>query len=388
MSSHRVSVVSVATMGIVAALVLFGAGAGHAQEAAPIPTSIDHAPGERIDSSVCAVCHQDIYVSWAGSVHAEAHREPVFQTALTESIAEYGATVADTCLTCHSPATVLLEQARPGQQMEGVNCQSCHTIRASMPLDFPPYEVDRRLRFYGPYADAESPVHQTSYSEFMTSAEYCAGCHEYTGPAGAHVLSTFTEFESGSYPPLTDCQGCHMPLVPGHTVSTAVKSPPRSDFIRSHRMPGGRSLDQLRRAVALEIVSAERTGGGVVVEVAVENQAAGHFLPTGMPTRQLVLEVSTLFDQETHTRSFVFGRRVVDEDGERLSRVQDMILRGAEVTADSRLRPRQRRTFTYTLQAPTGLETTLVARIYAETTQRPDEPPVARDIVRIERPVD
>ncbi len=130
-----------------------------------------------------------------------------------------------------------------------------------------------------------------------------------------------------------------------------------------------------------------RTSGGVEVEVAVENRAAGHWIPTGMPSRRIVLDVATWFDEESHSRTFSFGRRVVDAAGDRLHRVGEMILYGAEVVADTRLRPNQRRTFSYTLPAPTGVETTLVVRLRYESTETPDAPPVGDDIVRLERAV-
>ena len=382
-------------LGIVSLIAVAGLcsyGLGEAAPTAPqapqeIPDKIDFEPGQRIDSTVCAACHVDIYESWKGSVHANSYLDPVFQAGLAQAIADKGYEVADTCITCHSPATRLLDKNGESQTIEGVNCQFCHIIRGVEVGAFPPFDLDRSLTMHGPYHDAKSEVHETAYSPLMGTAEYCAGCHEFTGPSGATVLSTFAEYESGTYPELTECQGCHMPLVPGFSVTPEVKSPDRGSFFNSHWIPGGRDINQLRRAVELEIVDVTSGPNTVAVQVAMQNLAAGHYLPTGMPSRRMILEVSTEWEDQRHARSFVFGRRVLDADGMLIRSLPSMILDGVQVVGDTRLRPRQQRTFDFSLPSPSDQAVTLVVRLSYESSELPSQPPVSEDVIRIERSV-
>lgn len=348
--------------------------------------TLDHRPGERIDSAFCGRCHRDIYDAWKNSVHATAFRDPVFQAGLAEAISMKGPEIAERCLSCHAPGSVYMERRYPAQPTDGVGCHFCHALKGADMDTFPPFEIERGLVMYGPYADAESPAHGTAVSEFMGTAAYCATCHEYDSPAGARILSTFTEFGEGAYSQsLTECQGCHMPLVPGLIVDPAIKETNRGAWIDYHGMEGGRNLAQLRRAVNVEVVAVEPGSGSVDVTVAVENTAAGHWLPTGMPSRRMVLEIATRFEDRITSRSFVFGRRVVDEEGANIRNVARMLLEGVQVVDDTRLRPNQRRELEVTLPMPSGLETTLTVRLYYESMETPDEPPVIDDVVRIER---
>jgi hypothetical protein len=52
--------------------------------------------------------------------------------------------------------------------------------------------------------------------------------------------------------------------------------------------------DQLRSALALRIEGASRTSGRLQVDVVVENVGSGHMVPTGMPSREVVLSSSMI----------------------------------------------------------------------------------------------
>lgn len=382
MRSKRGVLAWIATAAMVAAALALLPQPAVSQQQAP-PDKIEFETGQRIDSSVCGTCHVDIYDAWQGSVHAQSFLDRVFQHGLAEAITLQGPGVARTCLSCHSPATMLLDPQYEQQPYEGVNCQFCHILRGTHEGEFPPFDIDRELVMYGPLATAESPVHQTVYSEFLQSAEYCAACHEYTTPAGGKVLATFSEYNSGSYPSLAECQACHMPLVPGLTVDPAAGAQERPPWIDYHGIEGGRDIDQLRRAVGVEVVEARREGGSVAVEISLENRAAGHYLPTGMPSRRMVLEVSTHWEEHIEARSVVFGRRILDIDNNALTRVAEMMLYGAKVVGDTRLPPGTTRTLTFQLSAPFGVATELHTRLYYESTELPTEPPVTSDVVHL-----
>ncbi len=332
---------------------------------------IDFASGHDVESAVCGKCHEDIYEVWQSSVHSQAFVDPVFQGGLAQAIATEGSDVAETCLMCHSPGSMLMRPpiGAEARQREGVGCLFCHAIR-DVDLDvFPPFDLETELVIMGRFDDLESPVHEVRRSELLGTPEYCAACHEYTTPSGAHVLSTYTEFVTAGLPEYVTCQDCHMPLVLGQVVDPTVQEPDDFDFVDSHSIPGGRNLAQVRRAVSLELVSAEELDGSLAVQVAVENIGSGHHIPTGMPSKQIVLEATTSWDNFSRTERVVFGRRVVDDAGNRLRTIADMMTRGASIPSDTRLRPGQRREFSFTLPAPIDVETTLVVRLYYESTE-------------------
>lgn len=396
-TSLRRRVLLAACVGPIVALLSVALVSAGADEAAPslaqraqaLPVErIEFAPGHDIQSSLCGKCHEDIYEVWKTSVHGQSFTDPIFQAGLAQAIASRGSEVAQTCLTCHSPGATLMQPpvgvVEP--EPEGVGCRFCHAIRGVDLQSFPPFELETELVMMGRFDDLQSPVHQIRRSELLGSPEYCAGCHEYTTPAGANVLSTFSEFEGAGHPGDVACQDCHMPFVLGQVVGPDLQQPNDFPFVDSHSILGGRSIAQVRRAVSLEIVSMVESSGSIELRVAVENTGAGHWIPTGMPSKQMVLEVSTAWGSFVRSERFIFGRRIVDDAGNRLRTVADIMTRGASIPSDTRLRPRQRREFSYTLPAPVDASTKLVVRLFYESTEAAASMgALPEDIRRIER---
>lgn len=366
-----------------------GAAPSAAQREQALPVErIEFAPGHDIQSSLCGKCHDDIYEVWRTSVHGQSFADPIFQAGLAQAIAAEGSEVARTCLTCHSPGATLMQPpvgvVEP--EREGIGCRFCHAIRGVDLQSFPPFDLETELVMMGRFDDLSSLVHRTRRSELLGSPEYCAGCHEYTTPAGANVLSTFSEFEAAEHPDNLTCQDCHMPFVLGQVVGPDVRQPEDFAFVGSHSILGGRSIAQVRRAVSLEIVSMVESSGSIELRVAVANTGSGHRIPTGMPSKQIVLEVSTAWDSFVRLERFIFGRRIVDDAGNRLRRVADIMTRGASIPSDTRLRPGQRREFSFTLPAPVDADTRLVVRLFYESTEAAASMgAVPEDIHRIER---
>jgi hypothetical protein len=96
-----------------------------------------------------------------------------------------------------------------------------------------------------------------------------------------------------------------------------------------------------------------------------------------------VLEVSTQWEDRVHSREVVFGRKVFNADDELLTSVALMILEGARVSIDTRLRPGQSRDVVQVLPAPSDAQVTLVVRAFYRSTEDPDAR--VEDIHRIER---
>lgn len=237
-------------------------------------------PGTLDNPGNCANCHGDYrdagqkiyepFDSWAGSLMANAGRDPLFWAALdvanqddVDRLGDLG--VGDLCLRCHAPKGWLegrshcntpwgtqfdgscLEgtQDTPDNDFEGIQCHFCHRqYDASQPppgefLDpLAPYDengqvfltTDRR-EMRGPYSDAAPPPrHTAALSELHRAGAFCGQCHNVTNPAlnrvdpdtGADlgylmpIERTFDEWRQSEFgrpasPDFTSCQRCHMP---------------------------------------------------------------------------------------------------------------------------------------------------------------------------------
>lgn len=198
------------------------------------------------DPSGCSSCHRGNnattlpfmpHSSWAGSMMANATRDPLFWAALdvanndAASIGKPG--VGDYCLRCHTPRGWLNGRvvkpadggtnlpggdlgcqlrgnpaAREGKSNDysGVDCHFCHRLMPSGPKGQPNLPgnantwVDDTLSctnedgatYYGPcrrgpypYASATDPLqppHGWTYSEYHTDSALCGSCHDVTTP--------------------------------------------------------------------------------------------------------------------------------------------------------------------------------------------------------------
>jgi hypothetical protein len=149
-----------------------------------------------------------------------------------------------------------------------------------------------------------------------------------------------------------------MPLSTMHVVDPRVKRDPAS-FVNLHQMPGGHSKDQLSRALELRIAEIARRGSECVVKIAVGNKGAGHNVPTGMPTRHVVL-VAEIVGSESgaQQQSRSYGVVVQDKNGKVLDHDSDVMLAGARFVSDTRLRSSERRieTFKFTIKPDENVE--------------------------------
>ncbi len=244
----------------VRALAVFVAHCAFAPANGQLPTTLDNffQPGTQPDefgdtltpfipaSQNCQLCHEvynpggrdPIFGTWAGSMKANAVRDPLFQAALT--IANQDAAFAgDLCIRCHSPVGWLEGRSLPTdgsallpKDHEGVSCNFCHRMVDPV-LDpgypQPPqgddiirvalldagllpiragganYVVDPADSRRGPYPFLENggppnvPVNYhfpdtppIIYSPFHSTSEFCATCHDVNNPA-------FTRQPDGSY---------------------------------------------------------------------------------------------------------------------------------------------------------------------------------------------
>jgi hypothetical protein len=314
------------------------------REATTTPPPLDLHPGEFISAARCGDCHTDIYRSWSSSLHASSWTNTTFQASLKEI--EGSPDVAQSCMNCHSPVATHSKGA-PVQQIvsEGVTCDWCHSIKDVETNRKPMLiSLDIGAAKYGPVPNAQSMGHQATYSQLHAAAEVCSGCHEYENSEGLKVLGTFSEWQTSDFAKAgMTCQRCHMPLTILRAVDPRVKRDPVS-FVNLHKMPGGHSPDQLFKALDTRITELTRRGARIHVQVLVYNKGAGHSVPTGMPTRQIILTTEVTGNRtgkQTQTR--VYGISVQDRTGAILDHDSAVIRSGAKFISDTRLKPAERR---------------------------------------------
>jgi hypothetical protein len=307
----------------------------------PTVTSTSFSP-----STACRSCHADIYRFWSESLHARAATNSTFALAHREYrqnpwLRNGGG--PDLCLRCHLPVASRADAESPE---EGIGCDYCHSIsEVRVGKGQPVFAVTPGDTKFGPVTDAQSPAHRVAYKPFFRESEVCAGCHELISPGGAPILSTYSEWQkSPARAAGKHCQSCHMPDVLGNLADARVRR--RNDAtINSHRTPGGHSPELLRKAVSVEIRNLRRDGDTVSFDVDIANTGAGHDLPTGVPTRAIVLEAEVV-DGATvvgHAERS-YRRQVLDAQGQPILHDSRVFVATATIGSDTRLKAGARRT--------------------------------------------
>jgi hypothetical protein len=162
-------------------------------------------------------------------------------------------------------------------------------------------------------------------------------------------MSTYDEWASGPYAEEgVQCQDCHMVLSEGKVVSADVKE--SASEIHLHDLI--HDTNQLRSAIDVRVLAAERTAHGLNVEVEVENVGSGHMVPTGMPSREVVLKVAVEVGADVSTKKRRYRKVVADERGRPLKRDFEILLRGARILTDNRIAPREKRREGFRFEVP------------------------------------
>jgi hypothetical protein len=298
-------------------------------------------------SSACGQCHKAIHDSWQHSMHALAAKDPIFQTALLQTMNVAGKPTILECLACHSPSFSHTEgpiNLADIDIQEGVTCDYCHSVSGIDEDSVPALQAKPGVTKYGPEKDFDSPAHEVKYNPLFKKSEFCRGCHEYK-VNGVAVMDTYNEWKESSYAAAgKQCQDCHMPYVDRNLVDPSVKKSMQK--INLHEPAGGRSIEQLRNAAKIGIASATSNGKKHIVSVEVENIGAGHKLPTGMPTRYLVLEFTvkrTADGRTIHEDKYLFQRVLADKEGHVIKEDFRTMLDAASVVSDNRLAPGEKR---------------------------------------------
>lgn len=254
------------------------------------------------------------------------------------------ATETGACADCHAPG---IDGVVGGRDLHdatgfaydyGVHCDVCHSVestdlsgeagvagflkilRSSDPDDSPGFEYTPLT--FGPFDDVANPKMGSVQRAHYQDTTLCAGCHQLDQPVlvpgqsidtarwpngRLPIHGTWAEWLAGPMNPGAPCQSCHMPPDPdvgnaadlynvfdaplGESVATGWPRPPGS--VRRHVWVGPRSPDiQDMLGLAAQItLTTSWDATEWVVDAEVSNVGPGHAIPTGEPSRQILLAV-------------------------------------------------------------------------------------------------
>lgn len=304
-------------------------------------------PALAFDSyQVCEECHVISVADWKVSMHRFAIEDPIFQMAMSQAALEGGEEVKQECLYCHSPLTRETKDYLLNDQVskEGVNCDFCHSVSEVVYKDNKyTYKLAEDDTKFGRYEDTDAP-HKTELGEQLSSAEFCAGCHQQPNKYGVMVLDTYAEWKESPYNKEgITCQGCHMTLVKDAQIST---TGPIRPIFRRHTFEGGHSR-MINQAAQLD-VAMDIKENVVTINVDVTNSGSGHKMPTGVPSRKVILDI-IVTDQNGMLLAFknvIYERVLSDSDGNLIEKEHKMFFDAAKVKSDNRIGPKETRSET------------------------------------------
>jgi hypothetical protein len=275
---------------------------------------------------ICSGCHQEIYKQWKGSMHSNAWNDPVYLALMRAASKATKGLTDNLCIGCHTPIGLTTGESSPGGERlselsrNGVQCDFCHNISSATGVGnasfvLTPRKYGRSLKF-GPFRDAQSPYHDTTYSALHTTSELCGTCHNVTHPLNRIPIErTYDEWKDSPYPAEgIGCQECHMSPGPGFKKNPgkAAIGGKQREHIYTHYFVGGNTMvpamlgsekhaqlarEMLQSAARMEIQSVQNVSPGATATVVlrVHNTGAGHKLPTGFPEgREMWVDFSVL----------------------------------------------------------------------------------------------
>lgn len=311
-----------------------------------LPISTDIIPKEltSLSAKECAKCHADFYEEWKTTIHSQAWVDPYFQVDWKFDRS------GQICKNCHIPLDKQQEDIvlgfndadkwdpilkpnpdfDPDLQHEGVTCAACHL---------------KEGKIRGPFGLTNTP-HQVE--KFENPNVICMRCHLvdndswdtfYTLPPCGTVMEIRSTMKhqqqvagergvSGEVVVPDEnslgCVECHMPvverpLVAGGEVRTT----------RRHLWRGGHDADMVKGALETSFSEdPDSTSIKRKFNVTLTNVGTAHYLPTGIPDRQLSIEFRVLDssgnvlhkDEEIIKRTMIWRPFIFDWSDNRLAR--------------------------------------------------------------------
>lgn len=354
-------------------------------------------PEQWTDPRICGQCHTRQYEGWNGSMHSNSFKDPVYQ-ALWALAEKADPSMRNHCGTCHTPIGITTEtvEFHPDEGLHGeftapeiaemgVSCDVCHTISGTNLQKTAVLEHGNASFIVAPgekkratLSDAESPYHQTEYSEHHAKSDFCGNCHNIFHPGNNFPIErTYDEWKYSIYAQKgIQCQDCHMvPVDIANKVADSMQRPGDLNepflegfaglggkwrkVIHKHGFVGGnavitaainagnegeeshedlgrgtnyeQALQRLKSVASLKLYVEKTDGQLHRIKVKVTNERAGHNLPTSLTeVRQVWLEVVVTDDQgrellrsgtltpenELPKDTVIFNAHAVDENGE------------------------------------------------------------------------
>lgn len=355
-------------------LVLF---AGYA--AAQLP---EH-PAESFEPSTACGCHASLVDEWRRSMHAQALTDPLYLTKLAKAEEEAGPGVVRFCEECHGAVAAMAgeldDRVFSNQGGEGVSCDLCHQVTGTRePIGNTSLIVEPDGTKRAQFDDAVSLAHETAYSAFHETAEFCGMCHNVNHPInGFPIEATYTEWAEGPYAQEgIVCQDCHMTPGPGVTKPNPGKAAaggPDRPHIYSMTFAGGNvalgdselAEERLQAAAQIELVTEEivQAGEQSPVTVRITNVGAGHYLPTGLTDFRRMWVEFTATDAggaETELGRREFHTVFKDAEGNYPVEIWD----AAGFHSDDRIPPQESVEETWDVVMPDSGPLTLTATLY------------------------
>ncbi len=317
-------------------------------------------------------------------MHAKAMSDPIYLLKRDEANKATDGALGAFCDGCHGPVATMSGEVTDMskasvQSKEGVACDFCHQVTGTKtPLGNVSQIVTPDGVKRAQFKDANSPVHQTQYSQFHETAEFCGSCHNVDHPGnGMHLEATYSEWKAGPYAAEgIVCQDCHMTPGPGVTkpnAGTAAAGGPQRQHIYTMTFAGGNvglgdadlAEERLKAAATLELEVPEIVAAGSTADVTVTitNSGAGHMLPTGLTeVREMWLEVTATQDDGTETElgTHVFGSVLKDASGKYPVELWEAVA----FQKDDRIPPKGTAKDTFTFKMPEGGASQVKAALY------------------------
>jgi len=344
----------------------------------------------------CGNCHRQIFDEWSHSPHATSATNRRFLNLYEGTDWEGNRNVgwnllaefpegSGVCYSCHAPSLepdpVLISDLRNtrGVARQGVHCDFCHKI-AEVSIDRVGYDHGRfamklirpqvhQQLFFGPLDDEDrgNSVHSPLYRQ----SRYCASCHEGV-LFGTHAYSEYSEWLASPYAKRgVECQDCHMKasgrmrnFAPGRG---GIPRDPQT--LAGHRGSRGDPA-ALRSCLSLSI-EGNPVAEGLEIMAEVKVEGVGHRMPTGYPSRQLILWVHATDGQ---------GRPLELLDGPRLPP-----LAGRGAVGEDGLAGQPGRMYAKLLEGLDGRQPVpywTACRVQSDTRLMPDETDRARFVFR------
>ncbi len=270
-------------------------------------------PNLVVSSETCQTCHPQHHAEWEMSMHAYSAQDPIFFALNDIGQERSHGELGQFCAACHTPFGSRMGETIAGftkeslsdKALEGVSCMVCHSATEhSIGEGIKDWRFD--TTFYGNIQNPQmTAAHGSEYSEFLTTSEFCASCHNVTNPNGFVSERTYSEWKASIFPGRgLDCQSCHMksstgPVVPGgpdRTIHDHIMigvDVPLTDF------PGREesialAAYNLQYALKMKVIVPEVYEPDSTMRVVVNlfNDITGHNLPSGtILERQMWVEL-------------------------------------------------------------------------------------------------